>query len=458
MPKFISHDGVDANGIRAEVTVEVGTGYIKAINPRHKPDGSEGSNVEIVFEPDNKKLTRKVYGSLDKNATELYDYAKQAFTNKTNVTYRIESQRKRGVDRTTKYEDLVHTEEVVRILAALDNVFSHEAKTNPEEDPSRENPSALPQNNGGKSFAHPAPDTMMHESWENISALIAKNSMEAFGEAKKTNLPSTLLDVLAATALATGVPFSTVYPTAGAGTRLDVAAEAEQFALDHLIVAYSSDAAGPITVTDEIVSQAGAIAVRILHLADTVHATSHDALPDHYQHQDTHKHALHFVEDAIAKRYPFPLGQDVREQSEWEQNILREANTRLYGLAHIAAGDTPRLPETASPTPSTAKKTSKSKKAAQDPPAPTVADLYEEAVIPQPGDQQFIAPTEELVTRLKVLCVNADVVTDPAAISKWLWGRTGQKSAKNIHAPVLLEIVETYEHADPSTLRAHIYG
>ena len=84
MAKFTSHDGMDRNGIRAEVNVMTGTGRVKEILRN-----GEAKNVEIVFDPDNLQLKRKVSGFLDTSSTELWEYVQAAQKDQRDIAFEI---------------------------------------------------------------------------------------------------------------------------------------------------------------------------------------------------------------------------------------------------------------------------------------------------------------------------------------------------------------------------------
>lgn len=115
----------------AEVSVQTGTGTIKALTPMGKPDASGVyRNVEVEFQPDNPKLVRKVYGHLDTTSADLYRHIQAAYETQQNVSYRTESRRKRNIDRAIPFSDLTPTEDVVRILASVDTFVSTEVTNN----------------------------------------------------------------------------------------------------------------------------------------------------------------------------------------------------------------------------------------------------------------------------------------------------------------------------------------
>lgn len=364
MAKFLSHDGVDANGVRAEVMVQTGTGRIKELVGRGKasPDGSF-RNMEVVFQPDNPKLIRKVYALLDTTSKDLWETVQAAYADQRDISYRIESQRKRGVDRNKKFEDLVHTEEVVRVLAGIDTVFSHEAKTNPKEDPTGENPSALEQ-----SFEASASTS----SSVNVTPAVQGSALEALSRARQAEMPLSVIDTLAAMALMGGaspeevmsVGFNAQVPSkvssivgrvaameekpwmpynsdgrVNAGSYMVAhAAHAEQFSIDHLIAIYSEGKKSPVDVSDAMIAQAASVALILLEAADEVQFKIAGRAD---RQKNSYNRALGLVLDAVGKRYPVPVGGNQEAQEAWRNLVIVEAAERLYGVTEIAQG---RLP------------------------------------------------------------------------------------------------------------------
>lgn len=136
MKPFISHDGTDVSGIRAEVHVQLNEGVVKKIE-----DNAKGTS-DIYFTVGALKFPVHGWIGLE---DPVYALVKAAFLSQETVTFRIESQRKRNVDRSIPIAELRLTTEVARenttpILAGLNGVMSTEALTNPAEDP-KQNPS-----------------------------------------------------------------------------------------------------------------------------------------------------------------------------------------------------------------------------------------------------------------------------------------------------------------------------
>lgn len=473
MAKFISYDGTDKNGIRAEVTVMTGSGKIKELIGRGKEnDDGTYRNMEIVFDPDNPLLKRKVYGLLDTNAKELWEYIKQAHADQRTVNYRIESQRRNGVDRATPIGDLNATEQVRRILASVDAVYSHEAKTNPKEDPSNENPSALTQD---AQFSPKGAGTV--GSVVNVDDLL-----KAIASAQQNGFPQITVETLMGHALAAGASIGQVQAVVGGSTATVVegtgdkygspavarAAEAEQFALDHLIAIYTPPKSKPVDVTDEIIAQAAAVALHILQLADAVQVKV-CGVGKADRMKSSYSRALDLITDAIGKRYPVPVGGNEQEQKEWAETVVAEASERLYGLGEIAVGSLPKSLDEREGKP--VESIVEAPSAHEDKVAEAMS-MFEGAEVvevtttkfvapagfPQEGDDDFIVPDAELIGQLRSLCENAHVANETRLVSDWMERVLGVRSARKIHAPVLKAFCDHYEKAGMNEIRKEVLG
>jgi hypothetical protein len=131
MKKFTTHDGVDANGVRAEVFVQAGEGLVKEIK-----ENANGT-ADVHFSVDNLKFPVHGWIGID---NPVYDVVKKAKETGDKVSFRIETQRKASVDRTTPIADLRKDmnsarENTIAILASVNDILSDEAVTNPDEDP-----------------------------------------------------------------------------------------------------------------------------------------------------------------------------------------------------------------------------------------------------------------------------------------------------------------------------------
>lgn len=129
---FVSYDGTDSKGIRAEVRVQKGVGKITKID-RH--ENGKTANI-TVRNPD---LKHPIHGFI--NVTDpIFPLIEEAFESKADVHYRTEAQRKRSIDRSIPIAELrttmeVAKENVTNIFAGVNDRLSDEAVTNPAEDP-----------------------------------------------------------------------------------------------------------------------------------------------------------------------------------------------------------------------------------------------------------------------------------------------------------------------------------
>jgi hypothetical protein len=129
---FISHDGTDENGVRAEVNVQVNKGTVKEIKEN---TAKEVADVHFAVTG----LKFPIHGWI-RTDEPVYQLAKTAQESGEEVTFRIETQRKPSIDRKKPMEELrpdsnTARENVKVILVGINNVLSGEAVTNPAEDP-----------------------------------------------------------------------------------------------------------------------------------------------------------------------------------------------------------------------------------------------------------------------------------------------------------------------------------
>lgn len=492
MGKFLSYDGVDKSGIRAEVMVQTGTGKIKEIVPRGKA-GKDGTyrNVEVVFTPDNPKLIRKVYALLDTTSKELWDYVQEAQASEKDISYRIESQRKRTIDRTTKFDDLTHSEEVVRVLAGVDDKFSHEAKTNPAEDPTNEAPSALPQE-----VAKPV--VSANAAVANEVTADPKHLLKSLGEARALNLSQTTIDTLVALAVGSGATLDealsvgignesvtvisdkpvvgrsyaveekpwTAYNSDGrvnAGSYMVAhAASTERFALDHLIGIYSEGKKTQVDVTDEMISQAAALALVLLEMSDEVQRRVTGRVD---RQKNSYNRAMALVLDAVDKRYLAPVGGNAEAQETWRNSVVHESIERLRGVLAIAEGKIPlaenvdanlAIPEAEEPK---AKQNGvaalKATLGAVEKVSPKTSFKSEENNL-LPGQEGFVEPNQLVIEKLKGLCVDAGVSSETTAISNWLEASVGSRMSRRVNEPVLIKLIEHYSALDIQEVKSEI--
>lgn len=138
---FISHDGPDSDGVRAEVKVTLGFAVPKTIEPSDK-----GKAAKVIFPVDNTKWPSAGWAPVDSNLMKI---VQEAHDNDEPLNFRIETIRKPGVDRSesiiplTKGSDAAR-ENANKSLAAVKRenddewTISSRAMTRLDEDPNDE--------------------------------------------------------------------------------------------------------------------------------------------------------------------------------------------------------------------------------------------------------------------------------------------------------------------------------
>lgn len=131
--EFISHDGADSNGIRAEVVVVKGRGKVTDVVL-----GNKDRSVQVSFMEENLKNPIKGWANV---GTPIHAEVLRAKETGEDVNYRIEIQRKSFIPRDMPMDEvrpkgdmLTANKNAIRILAAVNDVVSDEAVTHPSED------------------------------------------------------------------------------------------------------------------------------------------------------------------------------------------------------------------------------------------------------------------------------------------------------------------------------------
>lgn len=126
--RIVSFDGVDPEGVRAEVSVQVGTGTVTNVEL-----GKNGETAHISFKSTNHKLVRPVKGWIRVN-DPLYEVLNAAVGTNEVFEFRIETSRKPGIDRKTNLADLDKTSQTTARLVGINGKLTSEAVTDPRED------------------------------------------------------------------------------------------------------------------------------------------------------------------------------------------------------------------------------------------------------------------------------------------------------------------------------------
>lgn len=129
---FTSYDGADSDGVRAEVYVQRGKGKVTEVVPH-----STGKSVNVKIMTEGLRYPNQGWVAPD---SEIHKKATEALDSGKEINYRLESQRRSKVSRTTPLSELredskIAQSSVTSIVAEIDGVVSEEAVTNPAEDP-----------------------------------------------------------------------------------------------------------------------------------------------------------------------------------------------------------------------------------------------------------------------------------------------------------------------------------
>lgn len=366
--QFTSLDGADNTGHRAEVLVCTGNGVVSQMDDK-------GSNVKFMI---SNEVLRHPLGGWVSKKDPLFETLAEAHRAGREVSYRIEQQRKRSVDRRTPIADLRRSMEEAKtncvwVFAGVDGVLGDEAVTNPAEDPAE----------GGRRRAtgSPAPAAPQQASAPVASALDPKQALTALGEARQSGLPASIQDMLAALALMAGASQEQVltvgvdpqqapsrpqvrpacaaeaapFKMTNTDGRLNLGSYAVQAAVGAENFAYDQIAAHAQAVADEhnakveageiegdpisprpvTFRMAAALGLRILDLADHVQVNTYGwRRPDRMA--TSHTRARSFVYDAIRTRYPVPFNADDAALQAWREAVINEGTERFRLAAEIA--------------------------------------------------------------------------------------------------------------------------
>jgi hypothetical protein len=207
MENFVTFDGTDSNNVRAEVYVQKGLGVVSAIktNPR--------GTADISLKVGNLKYPIHGWVNID---SDIYVEAEKAYKEKQEVSFRIEFQRKPNIDRSTPIAELrenMHSAKnnIITILAELNNVKSTEAITNPSEDPPSKTKGRIKASDN-----EPIPQA------KTVFTMNAIDILKKIEEISKNGLfTPDIIAHLAASALAQGADITEVSAALNTGARTD---------------------------------------------------------------------------------------------------------------------------------------------------------------------------------------------------------------------------------------------
>lgn len=420
---FISKDGTDSDGIRAEVYVETGTGTVNKIEPH-----DNGTAVSVSIKNSNPKVKYPSAGWINSD-DPLFQLVQDAHESGREITYRIESQRKSHVDRTLPIAPLranteIAKENVVRVFAALDGTLSLEAVTNPAEDPT----------SSGRIRATPTPTPTAPQFTEpNLTPQKPQNPLPnpTNEQAPQQTAPHTR------TAVTEAVPWE-YYNSDGTinfgSMWFTAASQAERFIREN-ITAHEGKKSKLLTPTVDI--HVNALTRGLLSVMDAVAISTqkivyNQTLSPSWRAQ-FHARIRGIVYDTIENYFPLPFGNRPNPEfyQKWFNNVYETSLKRFLLIYSIVTNTTHRTPTTLPP-------------------------LSETVAINTYIPPLFIDPTpagEELVEEFKNLVLNT-LKIEPQNLNKvstvleYLYGTP---QAKDVPAPLLNELIKTINnHPDPA--------
>jgi hypothetical protein len=519
---FVSLDGEDKQGIRAEVWVQTGTAKITEIKPARNYKDKDWDPVTSTEKPANvgvkvtSEILRDGISGWISTSDPLYPKLVEAYSLGTDVEYRIEWQRNKEVDRTTSVKELRGYNEQTgksdmglsgqngrNIFAGIDGMLAREAVTDPEEDPDR----------GGRHSAVGQKRKAKDEAPSGGASLSLDATLTGLATARAAGLPEGVVDAAAALALAAGAtakqvaeagvseqapaqrreaarahakeatPY-TAYNTDGrlnlGNSAVSAAFGAERFA--HGLLAASRQAAFEAhnaavldgTVEAEIMNapepvefgQSVALARALLDLCDRVQVGAYGGgRPDRMS--SSHTRARSLVYQIIETSRPVPFGAEPEVRTEWMEAVIAEAVAQFQALAAIAfPGQAPAPAQqqqeqtpAEQPTPAPQAPAEQPAPAPQAPaeqpaPAPQVGVAGARPKPPVEGEDDFVAPTPELMVRFGTLCNDAGFAPGPESeISTYLNAKFGVSLARQVHGPALDQLVTWFEQRDEDAAR-----
>lgn len=506
---FVSKDGPDDNGVRAEVYVQTGTGIVKELK-------ENGNNVQVMMGVEG--LKHPVGGWTSKTEA-IYPLLVAAHESGREVSYRIESQRKRKnsngpIPRDVPIAELRKTMDIAKencmnIFAGIDGTLSAEAVTNPAEDPA----------SGGRIRAVDAPAAANAPATGGVSGggggFSVEQALAGLANARQGGLPQTIQDSAAALALAAG---ATVEQVLAAG--VDPQAETPQREVQRVLakeaapyVAFNTDgrvnlgsymvqaAVGAESLAADLMNtnaaevaarhnaaidagevegekidpqplnfkNAAALGAVFLTLADRVQAGTTGGRPDRMA--TSHTRARGFVYDAVKNRHPVPFGQPAEAQEAWKQAIVDEGVERFKWAVKIAT-EVADMPAAQAPVQTEAPAEQAAPAAEQSQPTETaqaegarVHQINTTAEVQKPkvlteGDEGFVAPDAEVLGRFAALAQAAGFEGTPESpVRIYLNHKFGVMRAKQVHGENLNTLVSWYENqneAGPGKFRQHV--
>ena len=197
---FISYDGADETGHRAEVQVQVNRGKVKEIK-----ENSAKEVADVHFTVPNLKYAIHGWIPTTEPAYELIKLAQEA---DEEVSFRIETQRKRNVDRKIPMAELkpdmaTAKENVMVLLVGINGTLTSEHSTHPSEDP---------VHTGGRYVAGPAEKPVQGATNGQTNTVDLTSQVENFKKAATNpNIRASILDAMSANLVLNGANIEDIY-------------------------------------------------------------------------------------------------------------------------------------------------------------------------------------------------------------------------------------------------------
>lgn len=488
---FISLDGVDANNVRAEVFVQTGTGIVDDLIEK-------GNNINVRMRVEG--LKHPVQGWTSKSE-KIYPLLVEAKQSGREVSYRIEAQRKNGIERSLPIGPLRETMELGKentnmLFVGIDGTLSSEAVTNPAEDPHAGGriPATDPRNQPAK--AAPAATG---------GGFSTEQALTGLANARIGGLPDSVTDAAAALALAAGasieqvlaagfeaqqdnkqprgqvqrgfakeakpwVAFNTDSRVNLGSYEVQAAVGAESLAADLMFAHATADADAHNAAVDagEIAGEhvdpapvdfkdAAALGSILLNMADRVQVASYGGgRPD--REANSHSRARGLVYDAVKNRHPVPFGQGADAQTAWKTTVVEEATLRFKYAALIAfpdananqnqQGQNQQGQNQQAPAQEAPQRVEGGRGNEQAPQAEgaQVHQIAEQRKPPVEGEEGFVAPSQETTQRFGALALAAGFEPTPESpISGYLNATFGVPTVRKVHGPVLVQMLDWYD-------------
>lgn len=486
---FISLDGIDSAGVRAEVFVQTGTGTVDDLIEK-------GNNINVRMRVEG--LKHPVQGWTSKSE-KIYPMLVEAKESGREVSYRIEAQRKNGIERSLPIAPLRETMELGKentnmLFVGIDGTLSSEAVTNPAEDPHAGGriPATDPRNQPTKTA--PAANGLG-------GGFSVEQALTGLANARIGGLPDSVTDAAAALALAAGasveqvlaagfeaqqdtkqprgpvqrgfakeakpwVAFNTDSRVNLGSYEIQAAIGAESLAADLMFAhaAAEADAHNAAVDAGEIAGEhidptpvdfknAAALGSLLLDMADRVQVgTTGGGRPD--REANSHSRARGLVYDAVKNRHPVPFGQGAEVQAEWKTTVVEEATLRFKYAVRIAFPDFDanqnqqaqnQQAQNQQAGPQRVEGGRSNEQAAQSTGA-QVHQISEQRKVPVEGDEGFEAPTTETTQRFGALALAAGFEPTPESpISGYLNATFGVTNVRKVHGPALVQMLDWYD-------------